>query len=118
MRQYGTRAALRNQQYDKVYVVDRSVGPASPNIRGDVLLVHYFRRVAMESSGGSAGLYRTKADRVRSSVCDGRLESTARVGVVEEEAWSFPYRPQDRGRRLRRGRAFHRRRASWSGCGG
>lgn len=46
---------LRNQQYDKVYVVDRSVGPAGPNIRTDVLLVQYFLRVAMEASGGSPG---------------------------------------------------------------
>ena len=46
---------LRNQMYDKVYVVDRTVGPGGQNVRGDVLLVQYFLRVAMESVGASPG---------------------------------------------------------------
>jgi hypothetical protein len=46
---------LRNQPYDKVYVVDRSVGPGGTNVRGDVLLVQYFLRVAMENGKASKG---------------------------------------------------------------
>jgi hypothetical protein len=46
---------LKNQQFDKVYVNDKTVGPAGANVRDDVCLVQYFLRVAMEDAKDSPG---------------------------------------------------------------